>query len=393
MTTRRPRLAVITTHPIQYYAPFFRRLTDRGAVDVHVFYGWRGLTESARDPGFDRALQWDIPLLDGYSFSFVPNESKRPGSHHRNGIVSSALVPMVDRWMPDAVLVIGWNYRSHLSALRSFHGRVPVLFRGDSTLLGEPSGPRRWLRRMALRWVYRHVDVALNVGTENRRYFEAHGLAAAQIEWAPHAVDNERFHDPTGALDREAAAWRTNLGIPAGDTVAIFAGKLEAVKAPDLAVDAFVALGEPHAHLVVAGSGRMEGALRSRASACANVHFIGFQNQSRMPLVYRLGELLVVPSRSETWGLAVNEAMASGRAVIVSDRVGCAPDLVAAHGTGHVFPSGDAGALGDALRRLLTDAPARAEMGRRAAALVERWSLDAQADAVERTVARVVRSA
>jgi len=218
---RRLKLAIITTHPIQYYAPFFRSLAARGNIDVHVFYGWQGHTVSARDPGFGRDVEWDIPLLDGYPYTFVPNQSKNPGSHRRDGIVSRELVPAIKAWGPDAIFVIGWSYQSHLAAMRAFHGQVPVLFRGDSTLIDERNGPKRWLRRIALRWVYRHIDVGISVGTQNRRYLEAHGLRPEQIDWAPHAVDNDRFRDPTGALERDAAAWRSELGIPTDAAVGV----------------------------------------------------------------------------------------------------------------------------------------------------------------------------
>src|SRR5205085_1088366 len=114
------------------------------------------------------------------------------------GIWSSQLIPLISQWEPDAVLVYGWNFRSHLKVLRHFHGRIPVLFRGDSTLLGERPGGRVVLRRLILRWVYRHVDVALYVGTHNHAYFAAHGLNPSQLAWAPHSIENERFADTTG---------------------------------------------------------------------------------------------------------------------------------------------------------------------------------------------------
>ena len=134
----------------------------------------------------------------------------------------------------------------------------------------------------------------------------------------------------------------------------MFIGKLEPKKAPDVLLDAFVRLPDGLAHLVYCGTGPLEDDLRRRAGPRSDVHFVGFQNQSRMPVAYRLGDVVVLPSRGpgETWGLAVNEAMASGRAVIVSDRVGCAPDLVDDR-TGRVVPADDADALASALVEVL----------------------------------------
>ncbi len=386
------KVAVIVTHPIQYYAPLFRRLSGREELDVHVFYGWEGPSTGDYDPGFDEEVAWDIPLLGGYPHTFLENESSDPGTHHFRGIVTPDLVPSVEDWGPDAVLVFGWNYWSHLGALRHFHGRVPVLFRGDSTLLDETPGLRRWGRRLSLRWVYRRVDRALYVGQNNRAYFEAHGLSDDQLTWVPHAIENTRFADAPDA-EEKARQWREKIGIPGDVPVVLFAGKLGKKKAPDVLLDAFLQLEHKETHLAVVGSGPMEDTLKAQAADHPRVHFLGFQNQSRMPVVYRLGDVFVLPSRGpgETWGLAVNEAMACGRPVVVTGRVGCAPDLVD-EGNGQVVPPNDVDALRRALGELLADRDRLRAMGRRSVERIQDWSIGAAADrtvdAVQSTVER-----
>ena len=380
------RLAIVTSHPIQYYAPLFRTLADRDPLDIHVFHGWKGATESAYDPGFEDDVQWDISLLDGYDYTFVPNTSSDPGSHHFRGLVNPGLIPDIESWGPDALLLFGWAYQSHLRALLHFSGDVPIFFRGDSTLLDEQGGLRTGLRRLFLRWVYRHVDVALYVGENNRAYFEAHGLSDEQLTWVPHAVENQRFKNVPDA-GRKALQWRRELGIPDDAVVILFAGKFESKKAPDMLLDAFLKCDNTKAHLALAGSGPMEEELRGRAGGRPEVHFLGFQNQSRMPVVYRLGDAFVLPSRGpgETWGLAVNEAMACGRPVVVSDRVGCAPDLVGRE-TGFVVPAGDTGALRRRLETLVDDKELRCRMGRKAQAQIKDWSIRQAARRIERTI-------
>ncbi|WP_263831201.1 glycosyltransferase family 4 protein [Salinibacter sp.] len=386
-----PRLAVVTTHPIQYYAPLFRRLSARDELKVHVFYGWEGPSTGDYDPGFDEDVTWDIPLLDGYPHTFLENESGDPGTHHFRGIVTPDLVPSVEDWEPDAVLIFGWNFWSHFGALRHFHGRVPVLFRGDSTLLDETPGPRRWGRRLFLRWVYRHVDRALYVGENNRAYFEAHGLSDDQLTWVPHAIENERFADVPDA-DKQARRWRDKIRIPDGAPVVLFAGKLGKKKAPDVLLDAFLQLEHEEAHLVVVGSGPMEDTLTAQAGDHPRVHFLGFQNQSRMPVVYRLGNVFVLPSRGpgETWGLAVNEAMACGRPVVVTRKVGCAPDLVD-DANGRIVPPDDADALQRALDGLLADRDRLRAMGCRSAERIQDWSIGAAADRTAAVVRSIVK--
>ncbi len=387
------RLAVVTTHPVQYYAPLFRQLAERDGVDLHVFYGWGGAAGAAAlDHGFRTSFAWDVPLLDGYDHTFVENVADDPGTHHFRGIDAPGMVAAVGAWRPDAILVVGWNYKAHLQVLRAFSGRVPILFRGDSTLIDErrdlKGQVRSLARRLALRWIYGHVDHALYVGQHNRAYFLAHGLSERQLSWAPHAVDNDRFADPGGDPEAEARDWRRSLGIADDQRVAVFVGKLEDKKDPGLLLDAFLSGRSGLDHLVFVGTGPLEDELAAAASGRSDVHFLGFQNQSRMPVAYRLGNVVVLPSQGpgETWGLAVNEAMACGRPVVVTDRVGCAPDLVRPD-TGRVVPAGDVDALAAALAAV--SQPGAAEpMGAAARDRIGEWTLDEAA----RRIAESARS-
>jgi glycosyltransferase involved in cell wall biosynthesis len=199
-------------------------------------------------------------------------------------------------------------------------------------------------------------------------------------------VDNDRFADADGSAQRTADAWRWSLGIAPSAQVLLFAAKLDSGKAPDRLLDAFLRRGHNDEHLVIAGVGELERRLREMAGGRSNVHFIGFQNQSVMPAVYRLGDVFVLPSLGETWGLAVNEAMASQRPVIVSDRVGCASDLVAQRGTGIVYSAADGDGLHRAMARMLDDPAARVRMGVAARQLIESWSLRVQAERIEQAV-------
>ena len=214
----RPRLAVVTTHPVQYYAPLFRRLAERGEVDPHVFYGWEGAAGAAAlDRGFGASFEWDVPLLDGYAHTFVENVSDEPGTHHFRGIDAPDAGARRSRpGAPTPSWCSGGTTARTSRRSAPFSGRIPVLFRGDSTLLDERPGlggrARSLARRLALRWVYGHVDHALYVGQYNRDYFRAHGLGERQLSWAPHAVDNDRFADPGGDPEAEARDWRRSLG-------------------------------------------------------------------------------------------------------------------------------------------------------------------------------------
>lgn len=381
------RVAIISTHPIQYYAPLFRTLTERDRINVRVFFEWRGAAgEAAYDAGFGQDVEWDIPLLEGYDYTFVENTSNDPGTHHFRGLVNPDLVPEIEAWQSDAVLIFGWNFQSHLRALRHFSGKIPIFFRGDSTLLDEKFGLRMLARRLFLRWVYRYVDVALYVGQNNKAYFQKHGLDAKQLAWAPHAIENERFYDEDGIYQQQADAWRKDLGISEEAIVFLFAGKLDTKKAPLLLLKSFRALETGAVHLIFAGSGPLEADLKQNATGNKHVHFLGFKNQSKMPVVYRLGDVFVLPSREETWGLAVNEAMACGRPVIVSDQVGCAPDLVEEGQNGFVFEAGHADALQRVMDRLSSTPERIREMGCRSQEIIQAWSIPKEAECIERAV-------
>lgn len=387
-----PRLAIVSTHPIQYYAPVFRALTTERLVEPRVFYTWSQTEHGAvYDPGFGCRIAWDVPLLDGYASEFVPNVAARPGIGFL-GIRTPSLPARIAAWQADAILVYGWNNASHLGVMRHFKGRVPVLFRGDSTLL-DPQPAWRQLARLALlRGVYRYVDAAIAVGENSRDYFRAAGVPEDRIAIAPHSVDNERFADRDGAAARHAADWRRALGIEPDAVVLGFAGKLLPKKAPELLLEAFLAAGAP-GHLVLTGDGVLDGALRDRAAGRRNVHFLPFQNQSLMPSVYRICDLFILPSRGpgETWGLALNEAMASGRAVAATARVGGARDLIRQDIDGWVVAPDSSAALCRLIERAATAGRARlAAMGEGAQRRIAAWST---AESARRIAAAVVELA
>jgi len=140
------RLAIISTHPIQYYAPVFRLLNQQKNIDIKVFYTWGEAAKEKFDPGFGKKIEWDIPLLEDYPYEWVKNTSTDPGSHNFKGIVNSGLIGSITSWKADAILVFGWAYHGHLKVMRHFKNKIPVYFRGDSTLLDEQSGFKNFFR-------------------------------------------------------------------------------------------------------------------------------------------------------------------------------------------------------------------------------------------------------
>jgi glycosyltransferase involved in cell wall biosynthesis len=378
------KLAIVTTHPIQYNAPLFQLLAGNDAVQIKVFYTWEQSQQGAKyDPGFGRHIEWDIPMLEGYDYCFVKNTASHPGTHHFNGIVNPGLVKEIEKWAPDAILVFGWSFNSHLKCLRYFHGKRHILFRGDSTLLDEKPGMRKWIRRLFLKWVYRHVDSALYVGTNNKNYFLRHGIPEESLLFAPHAVDNDRFAEPDDDYVREAGLWRSRLGIEADEVVVLFAGKLEPKKNPFFLLDLVKGIPSAKFKVLIIGNGVLENKLKERAAGDRRIIFLDFQNQQKMPVVYRLADLFILPSTGpdETWGLAVNEAMACGRAVLVSSKAGCAIDLVRDKENGLIL-KGDREECIDFISGMLTDKARLAEMGLSSREIIRQYSIQKIADAI-----------
>lgn len=379
-------LAIITTHPIQYNAPWFRLLAERKKLYVKVFYTWgQSANANKYDPGFGKVVEWDIPLLDGYDYTFVDNISADPGSHHYEGINTPSLIKEIESWHPDAILVFGWNFKSHLQCLRYFHKKLPVFFRGDS-IPGRQKGIKSFIRIFVLRWVYSHVDKALYVGQENKRYFLQSGLRNDQLVFAPHAIDNLRFSDPNGSYTREASEWRIQLGIKENELVLLYAGKLEPIKNLEWLVESVKGAPDLPIKLVIVGNGPLEEGLRSKSLGDSRIIFLNFQNQQKMPVVYRLGDVVVLCSHSETWGLAVNEAMASGRAILVSDSVGSAKDLVENDRNGFIFQTSNTEDFVEKISKFVKNKELIINMGKQSAYLISEWSYENICSQVEYVV-------
>ena len=377
------KLAIVATHPVQYNAPLFRRIAEREKLQIKVFYT-RGKTEGPRyDPEFRKSFSWDIPLLEGYEYAFCKNAASHPDKKSFHSIKNPDLVQSIEAWNAEAVWVFGWNYQSHYRVMKYFSGRIPVLFRGDSTLLDSNSKIRDFFRHIFLKKIYKNIDYALYTGTQNKKYFQKTGLKASQLVFAPHAVDNERFSKNYQEYAEKAAKWKQDIGIPTEKIVVLFAGKLISKKQPHLMIRAAEEL--PDIHWVIAGNGELENTLKQKANNRKNITFLPFQNQQDMPVLYRLGDLFVFPSAgpNETWGLAVNEAMASGRPVLVSDNSGCAVDLVKPGLNGEIFNARDEA---DFLAKLKNLTRSKADLMTKSLyswEIIREWNYDKVARAVE----------
>jgi glycosyltransferase involved in cell wall biosynthesis len=364
---RSRRVAIVLSHPTQYYSPWFRWLKAHTGIPFRVFYLWDFGVTKTWDPNFRASFEWDVDLLSGYDCEFVPNASKNPGAEHFFGFNNPLLARRLALWNPDCVLLFGYKWASHLRAIAwaRLH-RIPLLFRGDSHLLGR--GFHQLHVRLALRILFSQFASFLYVGEANRRYFEAFGVPSSKLFFSPHSVDETLFDRGNPKFRAEAENLRTRLGLSPSTTVVLFAGKLVAAKQPLELLRSFLDVKPADAVIIFVGDGPEKEALELMAADHATaVRFLPFANQSEMPSRYLLADLFVLPSRGvyETWGLAVNEAMHMGVPCLVSDRVGCHKDLVTTGETGWVFDSEDQQGLSRTLSIALDEVrspPRRAEI-------------------------------
>jgi glycosyltransferase involved in cell wall biosynthesis len=302
----------------------------------------------------------------------------------------------------DVLWIQGWQVAAYWQAV--FEARmagVSIWLRGDTNARSNAGGTGRQFKRQLLRQLLRRVDRFLYVGEANRQFYLKQGIDDARLAPAPHCVDNARFATAAAAARPERRHIRDEWGIPAEAFCFLFAGKLVPRKRPFDLVEAARRL--PHAlqgkkvHLLWVGTGELGEALRRACDVCfdaetkggtnlerrgePNASFVGFLNQSEISRAYVAADCLVLPSDPrETWGLVVNEAMASGLPCIASDGCGCAEDLIAPIRSDLRYPVGEIRALERAMATAITDSPP-VELLR---ARISEYDINKTIDAVER---------
>ena len=374
---RQPRVTVVVNHPIQYFSPLFDELSKRGVVSLSVLYGNDAGLRSTFDPGFGKEVQWNVDLIGGHNVQFIRDSQRRSV----RTIVHTWARALKTLSRSDVVVIHGYAAPEAIFAiLVCLVARVPYLLRTDTSVQKERSiaDARGWWVRL----VSRRAAGALATGTRNAAVHRGSGVS--RIFPAPFSVDVARFANGIDAERRRDT--RARLGIPAGRYVVIFLGKLVSGKRPQDFIEG-VDLASELVHGLLIGDGPLRETLLNKTQR-DKFTFLGFHNQQELPSLLSAGDVIVLPSSYEAWGLSVNEGLACGLVPVVSDAVGCAPDIV--EGVGCVFPTGDTRALARAI-----DAACRIRESARFAAardvFLENYSIPSTAAAYEQAIAEVVR--
>jgi glycosyltransferase involved in cell wall biosynthesis len=402
-TRKKVRVAYLVSHPIQYQAPLLRRISEEPGIDLTVFFTSNFSSQQYVDKGFGVDVKWDVPLLDGYRHEFLPalwDERKTgPTSQFNYGIFSRLFGNKIQPGF-DVLWVHGYSTLNTLQAI--FFAKmlgIPVLLRAESRFQAKGNvGLKPAAKRVFFGLLRQFVDGALTIGSSNAAYWK-HYLGENVPQFLmPYAVDNDSFQNRS----REAAVGRekflNELDLDQSRPVILFASKLQNRKRCGDLLEAYLNLSpgigiEPNPYLLIVGDGEERAALEHRAmqSGFSSVRFFGFRNQSELPRFFDIATVFVLPSQNEPWGLIVNEVMNAGRAVIVSDDVGCQPDLISDGVEGCVFRAGDVQALTDALRRVMAQPETPNAMGQRALERIRNWSYEDDILGLRQAITQVTR--
>jgi glycosyltransferase involved in cell wall biosynthesis len=386
------RVAYLLSHPIQYQSPLLRLLAQQPGLELTVLYTSDFSVRNYYDKGFGTTVEWDVPLLGGYQHEFLP---RLLDSHDvsffrplNRGIYRRLWQGQFDvLWIHGYATLNSWIAMAAAKMLG-----IPVLLRTDSTLIDHPRGPAKLaVKSIFFQILKRFIYGVLSVGQRNTEYWRHHLGAHIPVFSIPYAVDNEFFQEQCRAASASREQLRQQLGLQANRPVLLFASKLLARKCCVDLVDAYLELvkrsrlegaSRPLPYLLIVGEGEQRPQIEARlqqssAEDCDGVRMLGFRNQSELPRFYDLCDAFVLPSIHEPWGLVVNEAMNASKAIVVSDQVGCQPDLVKDGDNGLVFPARNVSALAGALANVLADPAACRKMGERSLERIQAFSFEA----------------
>jgi glycosyltransferase involved in cell wall biosynthesis len=381
------RLAVVASHVIQYQDPFFRRLAAEPELDVTVLFFSKAGAQTYRDADMATTLRWDIEMLHGYRHFFLRNFAPKSEGWLRH--VNPGIVGALRRDRYDAVLFMsGWgSFSSLLGIATCIVKRIPFFLFGDSSFVPPETTWRARLRARLARWLFRRTSAFLISGAWNADYYRHYGADPARFFPMPWAIDNERFRRAAAITAEERQALRAKHGIAPETMAILYSGKLIPRKDPMTLLRAFEQMQRrDDAAIVFMGDGELRAELERHARErgfAGSVHFTGFVNQSDIPRHYAMCDVFVLPSTFDPRATVVNEAMACGLPVIVTDRCGPAGDIVKHDENGFVIAVGDAAALADDFDMLI-DREVRERMGQRSLEIIEHWDYETGVDGVKR---------
>ncbi|GAA4406014.1 hypothetical protein GCM10023187_25000 [Nibrella viscosa] len=353
-------IVVLNSHPIQYFAPLYRQMAEEETIQLKVYYCSKHGFNGEIDQQFKTGIQWDIPLLDGYDYEFLPNMALKPSIYSFWGLLNFSVLQKLRKLPKGIVLVHGWAYA--INWLTIVIGCIlghTICLRAESPLNLERIKNRAllWIRKVLLKQcLFRFVHHFLYIGSQNRAFYEWYGVPADKLIFTPYAVDNQRFLRQYTELSRNTVILKEQLGLPTSKRIILYSGKYVQKKRPLDLLRAFKALNRSDVALVLMGEGELRPVMEQyiRVHQLTDVFLTGFVNQSKVAEYYAVADLYVMCSdERETWGLSTNEAMNFALPLVLSSQVGCADDLLSEAENGFSYSCGDIAELTNTLQQFL----------------------------------------
>ena len=381
------KLAYIVSHPIQYQAPLLKLISEQDDISLSVFFLCKPNTKKYVDPGFNQTITWDKPLLEGYQHEFIDSTLKSGEFDFTNPKVSLASLRTAlnsNKW--DAVWIHGYaHFASLYTVYYCWKHDIPLMLRGDSTLL---SSRKSWIRTLLSRCLFKRCAALLCVGNDNRDYYLHYGANPESLFLMPYAVDNAFF--------RQAAT--SQLESSTDKRVILYASKFIQRKHPLMLIKAFHKLAPKirnTTELWFVGGGEQYQQMQDYVNEHQlekSIIFHGFKNQSELPDYFRACDVFILPSEKEPFGLIINEVMNQGKAIITTNEVGAARDLVNDGENGWVINAGSEEALHKALNDALKCSPEQLKsMGKASLEKISSWNYDADIAALRSALAAICR--
>ena len=329
------RLAIITTHPIQYQIPLFKKLKKRG-IDTHVYFGSKhGLNSKDIDHEFNIKFNWKIKksLVSNY-ISFFSKKQKYSIDDFRLSFKNLENYFKKNKY--DAILIFGWNKVIYWKAFfLAKKLNIKTILRVETNLKSKISPIKKILKLYILKFIFKFIDKFLYIGILNKSFLIKHGVDKKKLLSSPYCVDNSFFQIKKNNKNKI----KKKFGLTKKKVI-LFVGKLIERKNPiEFLKLAKNFKNEKNLFFVMIGNGNLIEQCKNfvQDNSLKNVSIAGFKNQDEIKDYYSISDLLILTSKYETWGLVINEAMASGLPVIATKQCGASEEIIKKNKLGYVY--------------------------------------------------------
>jgi glycosyltransferase involved in cell wall biosynthesis len=373
------KIAIVSSSPIPNQVPIWRALARHGGIDVCVFYAAGSRPEPVdKKEAFATLDDWDLDLTSGYNNKILENKPKL-WLNKRYRFNCPDIKKELKKEKYSAMLIVGKEYIYYLQAIKAaYKQRIPILYKAD---IPPPKTNKAglFIANLHRKLLYPKFSAFLILGKTQYRYYSDYGVPGEKMFWAPYCVDNSFFQKEADKCLPLKDKIREKLGFDKETRVVVFAGRFAEIKRPMDLLYAFKLLESKGDYgLLLLGDGKLKPECEEYVlkNNLKRIRFAGFKNTTEISEMYAAGDCIVLPSRNETWGLVINEAMNFGLPVIVTDKVGCGPDLVIPGENGFVYPMGDVNALAESIMNVFENNDKKKTMGVRSKEIVSEYSVE-----------------